>query len=452
MKGFTLLKHTAYVFYTVLSGCLFFLLLPIAAVYSGITGRYRKGVLERFGIFRSRAGLCSEGKPRIWIHAASLGEVNVALTLIKAVRSIIPQSSFVLSTMTPHGRESAQGKAGPDTRVIYAPVDFIGCVRPALNAVDPDVLVFVETEIWPAWLFEAKRRGIPTALVNGRISPRSLVSYMRLRLFFKTVLARLDRLSMIGEPDAERIIAIGADPEKVEINGNAKYDALAGMAEPDLEIGTRYALGLAPGTRVIVAGSTRGGEEEQILDAYREILSSFPDTVLVIAPRHIQRSGQILSMAASCGFSCRLRTEITVGRPRTEQVMILDTFGELFAVYSTASVVFCGASFVPLGGQNPLEPASWGKTVLYGPFMDDFADARALLEESGAGLTVSGSRDLAREVVRLFGRPEELLHRGELGRKALLSHRHASARHAKVITGLLHDGVLPAASISRDIC
>ncbi|HDR16276.1 MAG TPA: hypothetical protein ENN79_12485, partial [Desulfobacteraceae bacterium] len=397
MKGFDLFKNIARISYTALSGGLFCLLLPAALLYTGVTGRYREGMKERLGILQVK-NVRPYGIPRIWIHAASLGEVNVAFSVIKAIKRILPRSSFVLSTVTPHGRDLARSKAGADTRVIYAPLDFIGCVNQALNAVSPDVLVFVETEIWPAWFFEAKRMGIPIALVNGRISRRSLAAYSRFRPFFKTVLSQVDRFSMIGARDAKRIITLGAAPKKIEVNGNAKYDAIAEMADPALEKKMRRILDIDARTKVIIAGSTRSGEEESIFDAYGQILSSFPDTLLIIAPRHIQRSRNILSMAGSAGFSCQLRTELGEGRRRTAQVVILNTFGELFSAYSTATIVFCGASRVPLGGQNPLEAASWGKVVCYGPFMDDFPDARAMLEEAGAGITVSGAGDLAREV------------------------------------------------------
>jgi 3-deoxy-D-manno-octulosonic-acid transferase len=438
MKGSDLFKHIARFSYTALSSGLFCLLLPTALVYTGVTGRYREGMKERLGILDSK-DLRPHGKPRIWIHAASLGEVNVAFSLIKAIKKTRPQSTFVLSTVTPHGRNLARRKAGAETRVIYAPVDFIGCVKRALEAVLPDIMVFVETEIWPAWFFQAKRLGIPIALVNGRISQHSLSAYTRFRPFFKVVLSHVDRFSMIGARDAERIIAVGAEPEKIHVSGNAKYDALAAMADPDLENNMRRLLDLHENTKVIVAGSTRSGEEKQIFDAYKHIVNSFPETVLIIAPRHIQRSQSILSIAVSAGFSCQLRTELGAGCRRTAQVLVVDTFGELFAVYSTATIVFCGASLVPLGGQNPLEAASWGKVVCYGPFMDNFPDARALLEEAGAGITVSGPDDLTHEVLHFFQHPEELSRRGEMGRKALSSHRHAAERHAQIILELLND-------------
>jgi 3-deoxy-D-manno-octulosonic-acid transferase len=445
MKGSTLFKHIARFSYTALSSGLFCLLLPAAMVYTGVTGRYRQGMKERLGMLNLK-DVRPHGTPRIWIHAASLGEVNVAFSLISAIEKIRPRSAFVLSTVTPHGRDLATRKAGDSTRVIYAPVDFIGCVQRSLKVVLPDILVFVETEIWPTWFFQAKRLGIPIALVNGRISHRSLSAYTRFRPFFKVVLSHVDKFSMINPRDAERITAIGAEPEKIQVNGNAKYDALAGMVDPALEETMRCMLDLKQNTKVIVAGSTRSGEEEQIFDAYKQIVHAFPETVLIIAPRHIQRNQGILSEGVSAGFSCQLRTELGPGQKRTAQVLILDTFGELFAVYGTATIVFCGASLVPLGGQNPLEAASWGKVVCYGPFMDDFQDARSLLEEAGAGITVSGPGDLSRQVVHFFQHPDELSRRGELGRKALLAHRHASDRHAKVILELLHDEKSPGTS------
>jgi len=439
MRMSGLFTFAAQVSYTALSGVILCFLLPLSAIYTGLTGRYREGVRERLGIFPAGTFSRPEGATRVWIHAASLGEVNVAFLLMEAVKKLIPGSDFVLSTMTPHGRDLAAGRGMADTSVIYAPVDFAGCVVPALKSIDPDVLVFVETEIWPAWIFAASRRGIPVVLANGRISPRSYPSYMKFRPFFRNVLSRIDKFSMIGAPDAERIINMGAPPAGVTINGNAKYDGLSDRAEEDLEMEARRFLDLPRGSRVLVCGSTREGEEEIILDAYSEILSGFPETVLVIAPRHINRCREIFSAASSRGFSCRLRTEMDGSGRGGAQVLILDTFGELFAAYSTASVVFCGASLVPLGGQNPLEPACWGKAVLYGPSMEDFQDATVLLEEAGAGKEVSGPGDLAREVMRLLGNPEELERAGDAGRKTVVSCGNAAGRHAELIVGLMKD-------------
>ncbi len=413
-------------------------LFPAFWVYTRVTGRYRKHLGERLGFVPIKAVKCLSRSPRLWIHAVSLGEVQVASSIIEALRRIMPNFSVVLSTFTEHGRKLARETLEEDIPVIYAPIDFMGSVRKALSTVRPDVIVFLETEIWPAWLFEARRLGIKTALINGRISVRSIGKYIKVRSFIREVLRNFDVFSMILEEDASRIKAMGADPRKIEVNGNAKYDLLRGIADPDIETKMRRILNLKGSQKVFVAGSTRDGEEELILNAYEQILKKFPDTILIIAPRHIERSLVIGSLVERRGFEYQLRTNLNNGKEkRTEQVVIINTFSELFNIYSVGTIVFCGASLVPLGGQNPLEPAVWGKVVLYGPSMEDFSDARALLEEAGVGVPVSGSEMLAEKVIWFLSHPDELREYGERGREAVLRNQGSAVKHARVIKRLL---------------
>jgi 3-deoxy-D-manno-octulosonic-acid transferase len=407
------------------------------------------------------------GSPRVWIHAVSLGEVKVAVPIIKALRQILPACSVIVSTVTEHGRKLATETFGENIPVIYAPVDFIGSVRKALSSVHPDVLVFMETEIWPAWITEAHRMGIKTALINGRISVRSIRGYLKFRPFFCEVLRNVDAFSMISEEDSTRIRAMGrpffcgvlrnvdafsmiseedstrirsmgADPNKIEINGNAKYDLLASLTDPAMETQMQKILNLEPSSRVFVAGSTRGGEEAMVLDAYEKIIKEFPDTVLIIAPRHIERTAEIRSLLERRGFRYQLWSEIDGGAPkRTEQVVIINTFGELFKLYSIGTVVFCGASLVPLGGQNPLEAAVWGKVVFYGPSMENFLDAKTLLEEVGAGIAVSSPEMLAEKVVWFLRHPETLKAYSSRAREAVIRNQKAANKHASVIAALI---------------
>jgi len=321
--------------------------------------------------------------------------------------------------------------------VVYAPVDFAGSVRKALSTVRPDVMVFLETEIWPAWLFEARRMGIRTVLINGRISPRSIDGYLRLKPFFRNVLKNFDAFSMILADDADRIKAMGAEPHKIEINGNAKYDLLANTADPAMETEIRRIYNLSPSQKVFVAGSTREGEEEMVLDAYDRIREKFPDMILIIAPRHVERSREIGSLVKKHGFDYQFRTRLDHKTPRTSKVVIIDTFGELFKVYSAATIVFCGASLVPLGGQNPLEPAVWGKVVFYGPSMEDFLDAKALLEAEKAGVLVSDAKTMAEKVIWFLGHPDDLMAYGQRARKAVLKNQKAAQKHAEVIKRLV---------------
>ncbi len=384
----------------------------------------------------------SKGGPRIWIHAVSLGEVKVAASLWKALEQRLPQCSLFISTTTPHGRQMAEEMFGDAVPIAYAPLDFLGCVRKSLSHVRPQAMVFLETEIWPSWVAEARRRGIKIALVNGRISPRSIQGYLKLRPFFREVLRNFDAFSMILKEDAERIQAMGADPAKIEINGNAKYDLLAGAAEPQIEHQMRRLLNLGPQERVFVAGSTREGEEAMILDVYEKILQKFPHALLIIVPRHIERTPAIGALLAKRGFSYQHLSRLKEGgERRQEKVVIVNVFGELFKIYSVGTLVFCGASLVPLGGQNPLEPAVWGKPVFYGPSMEDFLDAKALLEYEGGAVPVNGPGMLAEKALWFLEHPEALRALGDGARRAVLKNQDAAGRHARVIARLLEQGV-----------
>lgn len=427
-----------YRLYVFLSFGLFLILFPAAWVYSLITGQYRMHLSERLGFISRGVIQCLSGSPRIWIHAASIGEVKAAVSIVKAIKSMMPDCSFVFSTITPHGRKMAEELFSESIPVIFAPIDFILSVRKSLRTVNPDIILFLETEIWPAWLFEARRMGIKTALINGRISPRSIENYIRMRRFFCEVLKNIDIFSMISEIDAERIKAIGADPLKVEINGNAKYDLLGTDTDYGFEKEIRKSLNIDESQCVFVAGSTRTGEEELILEAYEIILESFKDTILIIAPRHIERTPDIGSLIKSRGYNFQMRTSLQDGRERRkENILIIDTFGELFKIYSIGTIIFCGASLVPLGGQNPLEPAIWGKMVFYGPSMQDFLDARLLLERVGAGVLVTSPEMLAEKALWFLDHPEELKARGRQAREEILINIGAGERHARTVKGLV---------------
>jgi 3-deoxy-D-manno-octulosonic-acid transferase len=424
--------------YTLLTGGLCLSCLPGFWIYTRLSRRHREDLRERLGHVSPKLAQTLSGSPRFWIHAVSLGEVKVAAPIIKALKQILPECSVMVSTTTKHGRELARETFGEEIPVVYAPIDFIGSVRKALSRVHPDVLVFLETEIWPAWLTEARRMGIKIALVNGRISVRSIRGYLKFRPFFREVLGNVDAFSMILEEDGARIRAMGADPKKIEINGNAKYDLLVSLAEPAMETEMRQILNLEASHRVFVAGSTREGEEAMVLDAYEKIVREFPDTVLIIAPRHIERTPGIRSLFERRGFKYQLRSELGTDKAkRTEPVVIFNTFGELFKLYSVGTVIFCGASLVPLGGQNSLEAAVWGKVVFYGPSMENFLDAKALLEGVGAGIPISSPEMLAEKAIWFLKHPDVLKTRGVRAREAVIRNQNAAGKHAKVIAGLV---------------
>jgi 3-deoxy-D-manno-octulosonic-acid transferase len=427
-----------YATYTVLVSGIFITAFPFYWLYSGLTGRYRKGLKERLGLLPQKLTQHLTDSPRIWIHAVSLGEVKVAAPIVESLKELLPESSIIISSTTDHGVDLARKSFGKEVLVLYAPIDTIFSVRKALSVLRPDIMLFLETEIWPAWITEARRMGIKTALINGRISVRSIEKYLKFKPFFRDLLKKVDVFSMISREDADRVQALGAEPRKIEVNGNAKYDLLAAQTDPEMEREMRRILNLEPVHPVFIAGSTRGGEEAMVLDAYEKILKDFPDMVLVIAPRHIERTPEIESLLKNRGLGYHLRNELDGNAlKRAEPVVIMNTFGELFKVYSVGTIVFCGASLVPLGGQNPLEAAVWGKVVFYGPSMEDFLDAKSLLEDVEAGITVSDPDMLAEKALWFLSHPDAMNTLGRKAKEAVMKNQNASEKHANVIAGLV---------------
>ena len=426
-----------YTAYTALTSGLFLTGFPLFWLYTRLSGRHRRGLKQRLGFVPYEVPNGPPDSPRIWIHAASLGEVRVAAPIISSLRSAVPACSLFLSTTTDHGQDLAHNTFS-NMPVIYAPIDTTFSVKKALYRLRPKVMVFLETEIWPTWLVEAHRMGIKTALINGRISERSIGRYLRFRPFFTEVLNHFDVLSMILDGDARRIKDMGADPVKIEIHGNAKYDLLAGQANPLMKEKMRRILNLVPSQTVFVAGSTREGEEAVILDVFEKIRGPFPDTVLIIAPRHIDRTPAIESILRARGLNYQRRSELGEnGTKRKAPVVVMNSFGELFALYGVGTINFCGASLVPLGGQNPLEAAAWGKPVFYGPSMEDFMDAKGLLEGLNAGIEIRDAESFAEKAIWFLRHPDALKKFGGRAKEAAMKNNGAAEKHAGVIARLL---------------
>jgi 3-deoxy-D-manno-octulosonic-acid transferase len=417
---------------------LFFFALPYALLYTKLTGRYRNSILQRIGIYPALKSPLSDSS-RIWFHAVSMGEVNAAVPIIEAIRRMTPRCTIILSTTTEHGQEQARNRVPSEVVCIYAPVDFFLSAGAALRRFQPDLLICLETELWPNWLMIAHRMGIKTAIVNGRISEKSARRYMKIRPLMRNVLKSMNAFSMIQEHDARRIRDIGAPPERIWVNGNAKYDLSIHRPDSRIQPEIRRVFGIKENEPIFLAGSTRHPEEEIILDAYHKVLRNAPDTLLILAPRHIERTRYIEKMITARGLTCQLRTRLdNNGENRIAPIIILDTMGELQSVYSIATVVFCGGSLAPLGGQNILEPAVWAKPVLYGPFMEDFLDARSLIENMGGGIEVKDGNDLAEKVLFFITRPDQAEKTGNSARRAVEMNQGAAQKHADVIFSLLH--------------
>ncbi len=417
-------------------------LVPWYATRMLVAGKYRQGFRQRFGFLPANLPASLTGRPRIWLHAVSVGEVTAAAPVAAALRRRVPGASIILSTTTDTGQEMARRMIAAADTFIYYPLDFSGAVRRAINGVRPDVFVLMETELWPNFIRYCRTRGVQVMMANGRLSPRSFRKYALTRFFWKGILSAFAGIGVISGRDAERFLRLGAPAAKVQVCGNAKYDSLAAQSSAVLLEEMRTRLRIAPGELVLVAGSTHEGEEAIIIAVYKEILLSHPDCKLIMVPRHVERAPAVLRLAREKGLADVVTmTELVCGRNRHEERMIIvDVIGELFKIYGLATVVFCGGSLVPKGGQNILEAAAWGKIVFYGPHMDDFREERVLLESAGAGITVRDGGELRDGILQLLADPAAMALRGEAGRRLVAANGGAADCYAEMIINCLRQG------------
>jgi 3-deoxy-D-manno-octulosonic-acid transferase len=406
--------------------------LPPVVCAAALKGRLKGRWRERLGLFLPE--IPGDG-PRIWLHAVSVGEMQVAVALAKALNNRRPDANLWISTSTDTGRSAAQSVM-PDYPVVTFPLDAYGAPARAIERLNPDLIILLETELWPNFLLSAKRAGVKLMLANGRISVRSVKGYRRVAFFFREVLSCFDRLAMIGAEDAERIRSLGADPERITVVGSAKFDLLTMRADRGRVDELRQALGIK-GRRVLAAGSTRNGEERIILDVFGNLRREFPDLHLILAPRHVGRARDVEALIHARKFSCRRRSAETHGNGTTPDITLVDVMGELLYLYGLADAAFIGASLVPLGGQNPLEASVWGVPVLFGPSMDDFRGPRDMLLACGGGVVVGNPEQLERELRSLLLDPRKARERGTAGRKALEAHEGAAGRLVELAIDLL---------------
>lgn len=387
------------------------------------THKYREGLAERLGRVPSRLAALRGSRPLIWIHAVSVGEVLSASRLVKSLDAALPGSCIVVSTTTRTGQALARERFGAE-RVFYCPLDLPWAVRAYVNALQPRLLVLVETEFWPNLLSACFRRRIPVAVVNARVSDRSWPRYRLLRSLWRTFLRRIDAVLAQSEIDAERLKVLGCQPQRVSIAGNLKFDVRIAEEAP----ATRLLKELAPGLRLVVAGSTLEGEESALLEAWPRVLQADPRLVLVLAPRHPERFAAVAALVAESGFPWLRRSEWngqTEAAPLVPgQIVLLDTIGELASIFSLAAVAFVGGSLVPAGGHNLLEPAQFGVPIVAGPHDANF---RAIAEALRAhqALRVVTREELAAALIELLGNTQESAAMGERAREVF--HRQAGA-------------------------
>lgn len=393
---------------------------------------------QRLG-FHSQETLYSLSKrPLIWIHAVSVGEVGVASTLIQALEQVRPGLSIVVSTTTPHGQELAKEKLAPRASCVYFPLDFIAAVRRALRHIKPDIIVCLETELWPNFLGEANRLGIPTLLLNGRISPRSFRGYRKISSLMKPLLNYFAALAMSSKDDAKRVIDLGAPANKVLVTGNMKGAGLVEQTDSDKIADLRERLKLQSGKPVFVAGSIRERELFWLPEIFSRLLGQRPDLVGIFAPRHLNRIGRLASWFEQQDLKFQHLSFLMNGsEARKANVILVDGVGMLFDLYGLGDLIFCGGSLVPLGGQNILEPVAWGKPVFYGPHMDNFLEASQALERAGCGIRVRDRDELLAKLRHFLANPEELNGMGSKGQAVLRDRKQIAIKQAELVRDVL---------------
>ncbi len=418
--------------YAIVSYALFAAAIPILFTHP----KLRHGILFRLGLYRpsfERGG----GSPRIWLHGASAGDLLSLQPMMKELKARAPGCCIMVTTITNSGLAMARKKLAEADVLVYAPYDLPGATRRAVAALAPDLLVLEYTEIWPNLIYAAHAAGVRIALTNGRFNPAKMPRYRAMFRAIGNPLRRIDCFLMRSDEEAERVLALGAAPDRVWVTGNTKFDALVLDAGVGREEALRMDMGLDPAAPVLMAGSTHEGEEEIVLAAYAKLRSNHPGLQLVVAPRYVERAGRVVALAAEAGLSARLRSAGSTGGHAA--VTVLDTIGELAAAYRLATLVFVGGSFVRRGGQNVLEPAAQGKPVLFGPHMENFKDSVQVLQGRG-GLQVGTPDQLRKVADELLSRPDQIEELGVLARRSVGAIRGASARNVEHMLSMLPRG------------
>lgn len=387
------------------------------------------------------------GTPRIWLHGVSVGEVLAAVPLVEELKSLLPQAGFIVTTGTETGQAVArQHLAAAGALVCYFPLDLPWAVWRYLKYLKPHLFIALDSEIWPNFLSQAHRQGVRLGLANARLSDKTFRRYLNNKRYLYNIINIID-IIIAGSPlDYDRFRQLGLPAAKLHFTGNLKCDRLPPV--PALAKGTKFKVEESwaqvlkvQDIPVFLAASTHPGEEEVVLKAYQTLQGPYPALMLILAPRHPERAallGQLLSRQA---LPFHLWSRLKSGQEtRRHPVVVVDTIGDLFNLYGLADLAFVGGSLIPHGGQNLLEAAAWGRAPLYGPHLENFRWAQAILEESGAGFMVHDAASLAAAAQNLLDHPELRHTLGLKAQAALAQHQGAAHRQARLMVDLVVGG------------
>lgn len=426
--------------YNILFAIGYTLMLPKFILRMRKRGGYRADFGQRLGRFSPETAARLAEKPRLWVHAVSVGEANLAGSLLRELRRLAPHESFILSTTSSTGHAICEKLVSPDDVLIYLPIDFPHIVRRSLKIINARALILTESEFWPNLIRTCKRRNIPVMLVNGRISDRSAPRYEKLKCFFRDVFSCFSTLLVQSDLDRSRLLLAGAPPEKVHVMGSVKFDVppLSDSAR-EVALQTLAAAGITPGTdTILLGGSTWPGEEASLVKAWDAARKHTLGLRLVIVPRHMERGQEVEKALQEAGFPClrrsRMKTQSETVQPSPETPLLVDTTGELFALYALADIVFVGKTLSPnVGGQNMIEPASFGKAVIVGSHTENFAAVMNLFRTGNGLQEIANASELDDIVSTLASDPAARTALGERAQAVVESQRGALTRSAQAI-------------------
>jgi 3-deoxy-D-manno-octulosonic-acid transferase len=408
---------------------------PILLWRMVVAGKYRTGWGEKL---LGRVPIREGQAPCLWFHAVSVGEVLQLEPVLSELRRRLPAVEFVISTTTPTGRSVAVKKF-PADRVCYFPLDFSWAVRTAIRRLRPSAIVLVELELWPNFVLHAHRRGIPLALINGRVSQRSSRGYSRIRPLMARLLGSFEILAAQNALYADRLAALGAPRERLHITGSIKFDRVTTDRANPRTAELRQFFGIASDERVFIAGSTQAPEETAAIDAYLAARKAHPNLRLIVVPRHKERFDEVARLIELRGLPLVRRSQSSPAKDESRSqppVLLLDTLGELAACWGLADVAFVGGSLGNRGGQNMIEPAGYGAAILFGPNTQNFRDVVELLLADDAARVVRDAADLAHALAECLGDRNWAQTAGFRAQKLVLAQHGATARTVDLLTGL----------------
>ncbi len=425
-----------------LYSALHYLALPFIFLRLAWRGHRDPGYWERWGERFGRVPPLPGDQRTVWIHAVSVGEVQAAVPLVRALRSGGRDLRIVVTTTTPTGQERVRQALGNSVLHRYAPYDLPASVRRFLARVHPQLVIIMETELWPNILHQCSRQRIPVLLANARLSERSAASYRRVASTARQMLASVSCIAAQTQQDAARLVCLGARPERVRVTGNTKFDVRLPASLGEEAQVLRRCFGVDRG--VWIAASTHDGEEQQVLQAFETVREALPDSLLVLVPRHPDRAASVAALARKSGHVTVTRSESPASCVDAS-IFIGDTLGELPLFYAASDVAFVGGSLVQEGGHNMLEPAALGVPVIFGPYVHDVVEISERLTQAGAGRKVNDMGELGAAVVE-YMQDANLRHlAGQRGRKFVEENRGALTLVMELVDELMAPAK-PAAS------